>query len=155
MRLVLERADLLKILGAQLKVVLTDDQVVIRTEGAFEVEINGIPMGQEMLAGDDTPPKRPVRAPPPVDEIRLKLADTVAEDAELAARRADAEASTEPPPGGTDGQEVTEAGGGSPLAIVQRSRQLEAELERNRPARLVRRGGGSSVAPTDMKGEVP
>ena|ERR1035437_9184047 len=65
MRLVLEKADLIKILEKHLSVKLAPDMVLVRTEPSFEVEVSGIPLTDEALT-----PEAPKARSAPQDLVR-------------------------------------------------------------------------------------
>ena len=60
MKIVLERSEVLAILGKHFGTVLDDSKIVIRTEPELEIELRGISMNE---AVEETPPARKVKAP--------------------------------------------------------------------------------------------
>jgi len=148
MKVILETADLIRIIGAHFGSEFDTENVTIRTD-PFEVEVRGIPLP----TGEKAPSAPPRTTPPP----RMTLVDDPepfapdADDAERVARRADDNASVDPPPPGMDESEAMDVNG-SPMALIEQSRRLQAELDQNRPA--PQRKGGSSRAPTDFHDEV-
>jgi hypothetical protein len=168
MRLVLETADLLQIIGKHLDIKIDPDKVIVRHEGKLEVEISGIPMTEAMF--EDTPTKAaspakpsnvvslPQRPTGPVTTDLEQLAEGQFPGATIA-ERSDPNASDEPPPPGTDGTEVDSHNGSSPASLIAQSRAIQADLDRKNPnlARRSRGGGGlrgSTTAPTSMDGEI-
>lgn len=137
MKVILETADLIKIIGAHFGAQFDEQNVSISTE-PFEVEVRGIPLpASEKKA---KPPGRTESYEPPPEAT---YADP--QDSELVARRADAGATTEPPPPGLD------ADGLSPADLLRRSQQLEQELDGDAPRQ---RRGGSARPPADFYDEV-
>ena len=130
MRLVLERSELLEILGKHLKILINEEAVIVRAD-PFEVELSGLPLVEEHtpvsprnLAMSD-PPARVAKPPSPEEEP----------DTSLIEQRADKYATSEPPPPGADGIEVSESKGSGlhPMAVLEESRRIEQELDRANP----------------------
>lgn len=140
MKVILETADLIRIIGAHFGAEFDADNVTIRTD-PFEVEVRGIDLPD---ADKPTPSARPSPSAEPPHRHVLPA------DADLVAQRADDDATIDPPPPGMDETEALNATG-SPAAIIQRSRELENELE---GGRRIRRKGGSTNAPKDFQDEV-
>lgn len=149
MKVILEAADLIRILGAHFGAEFDPENVTIKTD-PFEVEVRGIPLPEAEKA---TLPAARVEGSPRIqrpDPETLYVPRNSAEEAELVARRADGDASVDPPEPGTDDSDAMSASG-SPLSLIEQSKKLEAELERDRPRR---RKGGSDRAPTNFQDEV-
>jgi hypothetical protein len=148
MKVILEAADLIRILGAHFGAEFDPENVTIKTD-PFEVEVRGIPLPESERGPMSVP-----RAEPTVHRS-MRHTDPEStiyntEDTALVAARADGDASAEPPPPGTDATVALDASG-SPLALIEQSKQLEAELDRNRSRQ---RRGGSSKPPGDFRDEV-
>lgn len=148
MRLILEKQEILDILGHHFEVKLDPKQVVIRTEPSLEIEVSGIPLTQgspRNTRGDFTPIS---------DETAADLgAPTIS--AEEDNRVYGEGASFEPPPAGTDETPPKQVSTEdiSPAAILARSKQLERELESN-PVEKRRAGRHSSEPPKSFKEEL-
>ena len=150
MKVILEASDLIRILGAHFGAEFDPENVTIRTD-PFEVEVRGIPLPEAektTLPAARTDEPRVARR---VDPEAPTVHRTSEEEAALVAQRSDADASVDPPPPGMDETDATGASG-SPLSLIQQSKQLEAKLERDRPPRG--RRGGSNRAPTNFQDEV-
>ena len=155
MRLVLEKEEILEVIAKHFKIKIDPDRVVIRTD-PLEVELSGLP-----LVEDSTPSKRSskVMSDPPAI---VSSEDAVApeEEEKLIALRSDRSATAEPPPPGADYLESTssEKGGGlHPAAVLEVSKQLEAELNKENPSLALQQkkyASRSEVAPTDFTEEV-
>ena len=141
MRLILEKDEIVAILGKHFEVELDPDKVIIKTD-PFEIEVSGIPM-------TDSPPKETnVVALPKANGGRTSV--YTKEPPQL---RADADASTEPPPPGNDGADVSEESV-HPAAVLARSKELEEQLNRENPKLARRSGRWSEIAPTSQDDEV-
>lgn len=149
MKVILEADDLIRILGAHFGAEFDPENVTIKTD-PFEVEVRKIPLPEsERTAAAplraENVSARQVRVVPPA-----ALETYSAEAAELVAARADSDASSDPPPPGVDESGSLDAAG-SPLALLEQSKRLEAELERSLPRQ---RRGGSAHPPSDFQDEV-
>lgn len=147
MKVILEAADLIRILGAHFGAEFDPENVTIKTD-PFEVEVRGIPLPESERVSLPTTRTSPSKVTQYFDPEGP--AHNNAEAAALIAARADANASAEPPPPGMDETDALGASG-SPMSLIEQSKQLETELERNKPRR---RRGGSSQAPGDFHDEV-
>ena len=149
MKVILEAADLIKILGVHFGAEFDPENVTIKTD-PFEVEVRGIPLPESERVSLPTarPDSTAARVARHTDTERPALYS--AEDAALVAARADDDASADPPPPGMDATSVLNAAG-SPLSLIEQSRRLQAELDRDRKAQ---RRGGSAKPPGDFHDEV-
>lgn len=109
MRIVLEKADLIKIIGRYLDAELDPSRVVVRTD-PFEVEVTDIPLSAPEAA-------------PSADEAPMEEA----EEPIPALQRADPDATTEMP------------SFADPAQFLQVSKTLEAELDARNPALVAQR----------------
>lgn len=147
MRLILEKAEIVSILGKHFEANFDPGDVIIRTD-PFEIELRGLPLG-------DAPPKQVEEETNVVPlPTRLPYKDRVEEDTTPPKQRADPGASNETPPPGDDG-----LGGGStaevhPAAVLAQSKALEAELDRENPQLKRRSGNYSHTDPEGFKDEI-
>lgn len=149
MKVILEADDLIRILAAHFGAEFDPENVTIKTD-PFEVEVRKIPLPESERTAP-TPLRTEPVSPRAVRIISPEdAASYSAEDAERVAARADADASSEPPPPGVDESGLLDTAG-SPLALLEQSKRLEAELALTTPAR---RRGGSSRPPADFHDEV-
>ena len=147
MKVILEAADLIRILGAHFGAEFDPENVTIKTD-PFEVEVRGIPLPEsERVSLQSARPTDNVRVSRHVDPVAPPPSN---DDDALVAARADGDASAEPPPPGMDETDALGASG-SPMSLIEQSRKLEAELERDQPRR---RRGGSERAPINFQDEV-
>lgn len=133
MRLILERAEVVAILGKHFDAELDPEKVVIRTD-PFEIEVCGLPLANETTASPTSPISSTKR------------------------QRADADASADAPPPGydTDGVPADATGMGlHPAAALAVSKELERQLDLENPGLANRRSGRwSEKAPTHMEDEL-
>jgi len=144
MRLILEKSEIVAILGKHFDVELDPEKVVIKTE-PFEIEVSGLPMTDsppkdENVVPISTQTRRPVKAGGDVPKV-------------AAQQRADPDASTEPPPPGNDGTEVTDEAV-HPASVLATSKALEEQLNKENPKLARRSGRWSEIAPTSQDDEV-
>lgn len=149
MKVILERPDIKHILELHFGSSFADEDVVIRAD-PFEVEVRNIPVPPSENDGTPTTTAQ-VSRPTPAGKAPPAYTPND-DDAALVAQRADADAYVDPPPPGNDETDITSVTG-SPLALIQQSRQLEEQLNRERP-RTPQRRGGSSQAPTNFQDEL-
>lgn len=146
MKMILERKDVIAIMEQHFQETFDVDKIVMPEQ--FEIEIHGIPLPPSMAsrsssrapADEDAPPRRRpavVSATATPEELEAAAA--------LVARRADGDASTDDPPPGNDEMGSTEVSG-SPMSVLQQSRELQAQLDRDLPA--PKRQGGQATPPT-------
>lgn len=141
MRLILEAAEIIKILGVHFQAELDPKNVIIRTD-PFEIEVCALPLSESAEAEDDNVVALPQKAGaprtprPPRDET-----------AKIRARD-DEGATAEPPPPGNDGNEGPEQDL-HPAAILAASKDLERELDKENP-QLTRRSGRWSHTPPPL-----
>lgn len=166
MRIILEKKELLEILGKHFETVFDDDNVIIRTE-PFEVELRKI----TMPTAEEAPKPKPQQAAPlvvPATEIPegpkmvngfiVTPPSVIPENPELLEMRSN-DGEAEPPPPGSDGFGGSgSAGDASPASLIQRSRELAAEIDRNNPAlaeqnKRIRRGNAKEPS-TDFDKEI-
>ncbi len=153
MKMTIEREDLIAILREHFD---TDFDIQnIEMPAEFEIVVKGIPLPPSARAqsrlGD-----APSRPPPPTSTssatvYALPTAPNPQDQAYIA-RRADADATVDPPPPGVDDSELLGNAAGSPANLLQRSRELEAELTATLPAS--RRQGGSPTPPGSFTEEL-
>lgn len=146
MRVILEKPEIIEILNKHFDSEFQEDMVIIRTEPVFEIELRGISMG-----GGST--RRTASAPPP---IRGEESTSDDETALFHERAHGPNASLEPPEPGADGLGGVDTVD-SPLALVQRSKEIAESLERQNPklyARPPRREDGVSSPPTYNEEEI-
>lgn len=134
MRLILEKNEIVTILGKHFEANLDPDKVIIRTD-PFEIEVCELPLTD---------------APPPKDDENVvplapRRASVSPRNEEPVKRRADDNASTEPPPPGDDGTGTGANPDISPAAMLAASKQLEMELARENPQ--ARRSGSYTHEP--------
>lgn len=149
MRLILEKDEIVSILGKHFEVKLDPEKVIIKTD-PFEIEVSGIPMS-------DAPPKEETNVVSISAQTRRPAktsADEEKVEEKVAALRDDPDATTEPPPPGRDGAEAGNADV-HPAAVLAASKALEQELDRENPQLKRRAGKWSSLAPKDFKDEIP
>ena len=139
MRLILEKSEIVAILGKHFDAELDPEKVIIRTD-PFEVEVCGLPM-------TDTPKEETNVVPLP------QVTKFSPAKAERLVPRADVDASTEPPPPGNDGTEVSDESV-HPASVLAASKALELELDKKNPQLGRRSGRWSEIAPTDSKDEI-
>jgi hypothetical protein len=142
MRLILEKNEIVAILGKHFEVTLDPEKVIIKTD-PLEIEVSGIPMS-------DAPNKEPSNVVAISAQTRRPAQTAVSEEAVL---RDDTNATTDPPEPGDDGL----GGPGAdvhPAAVLAASKELEKQLEQENPQLKRRAGRGSSKAPEDFKDEI-
>jgi hypothetical protein len=147
MRLILEKDEIVSILGKHFEVELDPETVIIRTD-PFEIEMKGIPLS-------DAPPKETTNVVPigTAPKRQASLPAQTPEEEKLAKDRDDPDASTEPPEPGDDGL----GGIGTdihPAAVLAASKELERQLDHENPQLKRRAGRGTSKAPDDFKNEI-
>lgn len=145
MRLILEKDEIVAILGKHFDTELDPTKVIIRTD-PFEIEVCGLPLG----SGDAPPPKESNVVPLPK---ALKREPTRDEKEEAVKLRADEDATTEDPEPGNDGM-GGDAAAIHPAAVLAASKALEAQLDRENPKLARRSGRWSEIAPTSSKDEI-
>jgi hypothetical protein len=155
MKVLLGPDDLLDILCQHFDSEFTRETVRIPDE--LEIVINDVPVpASERRTG--TTPTRTV--PPPrstpaalrtADPDNPPITDPTETDLEKYAARGDPDASLDAPTPGADGF-VGESVAGSPRAILEQSRELEARLERERGPK--QRKGGTAKPPTSFNEEL-
>jgi hypothetical protein len=140
-RIILEKKELLEILGRHFETVLDETSVVIRTE-PFEVELTKVAMPTEEPPKKKEPPPAAVakpqievvdEGPKMVNGFLITPATVIPENPELLELRSSDGDSTPPPPGADGFDDGTTAGDGSPASLVQRSRELAVEIDRANP----------------------
>lgn len=144
MRLILEKHEIIAILGKHFDTDLDPENVIIRTD-PLEIEVRGLP-----LATSDSPPKEENN----VEELRPKLRKVPEEEVERPKKvRADEDATTDPPPPGSDGV----AGSDDvihPASVLAASKQLERQLDQENPKSARRSGRWSEIAPATQDDEI-
>jgi len=145
MRLILEKSEIVAILGKHFDVNLDPEKVLIRTE-PLEIEVCGLPMT------DAAPPKEETNVLPLKKTARAAV-EQEAVPREPARQRDDPDTSDEPPPPGNDGVELSNESV-HPASVMAASKALEQELERKNPQLARRSGRWSNIAPTDSKDEI-
>jgi len=144
MRLILEKHEIVAILGKHFEAELDPEKVIIRTD-PFEIEVSGLPM-------TDAPPKEENVVSISAQTRRPAKAGTEAPRV-AGPQRADPDASTEPPPPGNDGTEVTDESV-HPSSVLATSKALEEQLNKENPKLARRSGRWSEIAPTSQDEEV-
>lgn len=142
MRLILEKSEIVAILGKHFEANLDPEKVIIRTD-PFEIEVCGLPLAEAQPVENNVVP---LNAPP-----RKQRAAVVEETPSKP--RDDPDASTDTPPPGDDGLGGPEADV-HPAAVLAASKQLEVELDRENPQLKRRSGNFSHEAPADYKNEI-
>lgn len=156
MRVILEKAEIVQILGKHFDSEFDPEKVVIRTEPVFEIELRDIPMAIETTKPTVTEKELVaarqgvvVKEGPVLDSGRNAAEETG--EAELFRARAHgANATLDAPEPGSDGFEGG-AGAESLHAFTQVSAQLQAELASKHPSlynKEPRRSDGSARTPT-------
>jgi len=141
MRLILEKSEIVAILGKHFDAELDPEKVIIRTD-PFEIEVCGLP-----LAADPAPSTNVVAIKPPAKRTGVDAPKFAAQ------LRDDEGASTEEPPPGLDGAESSEDSV-HPSSVLAASKALEQQLEKENPQLKRRSGNFSFNAPTDPSKEV-
>ena len=150
MRLILEKQEIIEILEKHFEEKFDAGQVVIRTD-PFEIELMKLAMPSEK---NNVPPEPKRITPPTPEDTGPRLVNgfivtppSIAVDDPTLLEQRSGEGEAEPPPPGTDGFGVDNpiTGEGSPAALVQRSRELAAEIDRKNPTlaeqnKRIRRG---------------
>jgi len=142
MRLILEKHEIVAILGKHFDADLDPDKVIIRTD-PFEIEVCGLPLAEE---SESKPRENNVVELPKVD--RFSPASTT-----RAVARADPDASTESPPPGNDGAETSDDSV-HPSSVLETSKALEQELNKQNPQLARRSGRWSDIAPINHEDEI-
>jgi len=138
MRLILEKNEIVAILGKHFDAELDPEKVVIRTD-PFEIEVCGLPLATE--------------PPPSSNVVALKGPRAAKDTFAKGPPRGDEDASTEEPPPGLDGVEPLDDAV-HPASVLATSKALEQELEKENPQLKRRSGNFSFTAPTDPSKEV-
>lgn len=141
MRLILEKNEIVTILGKHFDANLDPENVIIRTS-PLEIEVCGLP-----LATSDAPPTNVVQMPQPVASTR-PLKGTAP-----ATPRDDVDASLEPPPPGNDGTETSDEAV-HPAMVLAASKELEKRLDQENPKLARRSGRWSETAPLSQDDEI-
>lgn len=144
MRFILEKPDIIKILNKHFDSEFDPTQVVIRTDPVFEIELRGIPLSVEEEAARQTPEPEGLKG---MMEEELSL---------FRERAHGTNASLETPAPGADGL-LPDTSAESPLALVQRSREIAESLARTNPelyAREPRRRDGTANPPNTFNEEI-
>lgn len=134
MRLILEKDEIIAILGKHFDAELDPEKVVIRTS-PLEIEVSGLPLttSEEPTTRKESKQRAPV----------------------LAVARDDADTSDAPPEPGLDGVEPGESEDFHPAAMLAKSKQIERELDEKNPNLAARRAGRFSLTPPKgMDGEI-
>jgi len=119
MKLILEKTEILEVLGQHFDVQLNEESVIIRTDPVFEIEVSGLRLNASSKK------KERVHTPPPQ-------------------REGDGEEGVV-----TDIDAVDESGGrDSVAAVLAKAKEIESTLERNVP-KSERRAGVYSLAPPE------
>ena len=130
MKVTLEKEDLIQILSEHFGSEFDVENITIRAD-PFEIEVRNVPMPASEKKIPD--------APKPVPDAPVVVSSASPEDFAIVSRRADSDATTTPPPPGSDENED-----GSPMSVIQRSREIELSGAREKQNR---RRGGLSVPP--------
>lgn len=142
MRLILEKEEIVKILGEHFETELDPANVVIRTAPVLEIEVSGIPLVSTSAASPSAGER------PSVEVRHTSENDTAFGVKEVS--RAEPHAFLTPPPPGRDLPEDDE--NMSPADLVAKSRELRAAMERD--VTLARRSGGSLTNPKYTPDEI-
>ena len=130
MKLVLEKADLIKILAKTFDINPERVQVKITPE-PFEVELSDLPLVLGNTSSPENTRGSSVMSDPPA---KVSPQADVVEDPTLLLSRADLNVQASPPPPGLDGSESTESVGSvHPKAMLEISDRLAEELESKHP----------------------
>jgi len=146
MRLILEKDEIVTILGKHFDVALDPERVIIRTD-PLEIEVSGIPMS-------DAPTKEETNVVS-LNTTARRQSQARDEEEKVAVLRDDPDATTEPPPPGKDGTEGEGNADVHPAAVLAASKALENELDRENPQLKRRAGKWSAIAPKDFNDEIP
>lgn len=146
MKVILERPDCIRILEEHFGSKFEEGDITIRAD-PLEIEIRNVTVPASEKSAS------PVPAVATAKELSepVPVANASSDDREVVAKRADANASADPPPPGDDEMGSVDVSG-SPASVLQQSRELQAQLDRERGA--PQRRGGSSTAPTSFENEV-
>ena len=152
MRLILEKDEIVRILGKHFDAQLDPAKVVIRTEPVFEIELCGIPLS-DLPEGTSTATRTAVQTDtPPLPGIERYAAPVV--ESPPTPPRDDDDASAEPPPPGIDGVDSSDPGSIHPAAILAKSKELAEAIDRENPQLATRsRRGTLSKLPTNFSNE--
>lgn len=137
MKVTLEKDDLIQILADHFGSNFDTENITIRSD-PFEIEVRNVPLPPSEKSAATLPPEVVVR------DVPVAVSRASPDDLAVVLRRADADVSVDPPPPGNDDNDVI-AVSGSPLSVVQQSRELEERMKRERPPE--RRRGGLSTPP--------
>lgn len=160
MKVILERPDCIRILEEHFGSKFEEGDILIRAD-PLEIEIRNVPVP----ASEKNAAPAPVSTPTAAIAVSARdleaptpVANASADDRELVERRADANASADPPPPGDD-EMGSMAVSGSPMSVIQQSRELQAQLDRERQANNggLQRQMGPNVSlspPTNFENEV-
>jgi hypothetical protein len=139
MRIVLEKQDLINIIGKYLEATLDASKVVVRTD-PFEVEVTGVPLPDAAAPVLPVPPTSVIAPTPPPAQSRTEGPFIVTPpelppepSPEIIRARADRGATLEVPPPGRDGFDSENSEFASPAGIIATSRALQEKLDRENP----------------------
>jgi hypothetical protein len=152
MRLILEKSEIVAILGKHFDVELDPEKVLIRTD-PLEIEVCGLPMADAAKPKEETNVVSLRKSSRAAVEEEEEEEEEDIEPKALARQRDDPDASDEPPPPGNDGIELSNDSV-HPASVLAASKALEHELDRKNPQLARRSGRWSSIAPTDSKDEI-
>lgn len=141
MRLILEKNEIITILGKHFDAELDPNNVIIRTD-PLEIEVCGLP-----LSSSEAPPSNVVPLPQSLPGGKTP------KGAAPARPRDDADASPEPPPPGNDGTETSDESV-HPATVMAASKELEKQLEQENPKLARRSGRWSETAPSSQDDEI-
>jgi hypothetical protein len=139
MKVTLEKEDLIQILAEHFGSDFDVGNITIRSD-PFEIEVRNVPLPASEKTVSVHVPEISVRE----RSVPVAVSQVSPDDVAVVSRRADADATVDPPPPGNDDNDVADVTG-SPLSVVQQSRELEERLKRDKPA--ARRRGGLSTPP--------
>lgn len=137
MKVTLEKDDLIQILAEHFGSDFDAENITIRSD-PFEIEVRNVPLPASEKATPQVP------EPVVVRDLPITTSRVAADDVAVVMRRADADASVNPPPPGNDDSDISDVSG-SPIALIQQSRELEERLRRDKTPR--RRGGQATPPP--------
>jgi hypothetical protein len=147
MRLILEKNEIVAILGKHFDVELDPEKVIIKTD-PLEIEVSGIPM-TDAQPREETNVVTLRSGPGTYSAVKSSAVDPT----DIVKKRDDPDATTEPPTPGDDdlggpGQDL------HPAAVLAASKALERQLEQENPLLKRRAGRGTSRAPEGFENEI-
>jgi hypothetical protein len=140
MKLILEKDEIVTIIGRHFDTVLDPSKVILRMD-PFEMEVSGLPLASETQKHEAETNVVPLHTPVKATKAAEPLL------------RADPDASTEPPEPGSDGESLTDASV-HPASVLAASKALEQQLAKENPKNVRRSGRWSEIPPGNPDDEI-